>query len=72
MERIKLYGGLNLEMELPPSGLPIEEVSPPRNVIIPLSDKDGLSCRPLVEKGETVAKGERIGEDSDRLMLPIH
>ncbi len=72
MERIKLYGGLNLEMELPPSGLAIEEVSPPKNVTIPLSDKDGLSCRPLVEKGETVAKGERIGEDSDRLMLPIH
>jgi len=72
MDRIRLHGGFEIEMELPSPGMPIEEVPPPGNVILPLSDKLGSSCRPLVEKGETVSRGERIAEDATHAMPPIH
>jgi electron transport complex protein RnfC len=72
MGRIKLFGGRYIEIELPPPGLPIEEAVPPKNVILPLPDKGKRAYRPLVRKGEMVFKGERVAEDSNHLMPPIH
>jgi len=72
MDRIKLYGGLEIKMQLPSPGMPIEEVSPPKDVVIPLSDKLGNTCRSLVEEGETVSKAEKLAEDASNVMLPIH
>ena len=72
METIELYGGLEIKMELPSPGMPIEEVPPPRNIIMPLSGRLGVSCRPLVEKGETVLKGKKIAEEPTYSMPPIH
>lgn len=72
MEIVKLYGGLKIEIELPSPGMPIEEVPPPKNLVIPLGDKLGNSCRALVEKGEKVSKGEKLAEDATNSMPPIH
>lgn len=72
MKTIALYGGLNFKMELPDPGMPIEEVPPPKNVILPLSERPGIFCRPLVERGETIFKGEKIGEDPNNRMTPVH
>jgi electron transport complex protein RnfC len=72
MKMIKLYGGLKFEMELPPPDMPIEALPPPKHVILPLSDRPGVFCRPLVEPGEIVFKGEKLGEDPDNRMPPIH
>jgi electron transport complex protein RnfC len=72
MERIKLYGGLDFQIELPPPELPIEDVPPPNNVIIPLADKEGLSWKPLVQKDQMVLKGEKIAEDPNHSMIVIH
>jgi len=72
MEKIKLFGGRDIEIELPPPGLHIEEAVPPKNVILPLSDKGRRAYRLLVQKGEMVSQGERIGEASNHSMPPIH
>jgi electron transport complex protein RnfC len=72
MENVRLYGGLTLRTELPPPHVSIEEVPPPKRIILPLSDQSGISCRALVEKDETVFKGEKIAEDPEHRLMPIH
>ncbi len=72
MENIRFYSGLKYGMELPPPEEPIQELPPPKHVILPFSDRPGIFCRPLVEKGELVFKGEKIGEDPHNRMAPVH
>jgi electron transport complex protein RnfC len=72
METITLYGGLKFKTENPYPETPIQEIPPPREIILPLSDRPGIYCRPLVQRGETVLIGEKIGEDPSNRMAPIH
>jgi electron transport complex protein RnfC len=72
MEQIEIYGGRQISMEIPAPGVPIQAVPPPERVILPLSDRPGLFCRPLVERGEMVFKGEKVAEDPQNRMAPIH
>ena len=72
METIRLYGGLKLKTELPPAQMPIETAPSPERIILPLSDRPGVYCRSLVEKDERVFKGEKIAEDPESRMMPIH
>jgi electron transport complex protein RnfC len=72
MATTRLYGGLTFTIDLPSPDTPIEEIPPPKNAILPLSDRPGIFCRALVERGESVFKGEKIGEDPKGRMLPIH
>ena len=71
MGNIKLFGGLELIIELPSPDNPIEDLPPPKNAILPLSDRPGAYCRPLVERGELIFKGEKIAEDPRHRMLPV-
>lgn len=72
MEQVEIYAGIEVNMELPEPGVPIEDAGPPERVILPLSDRPGIYCRPLVESGEMVSKGEKIAEDPVNRMTPIH
>ncbi len=72
MEIIRAYGGLKFQEELPSPERPIEDVPPPESLILPLSNLDGVSSRPLVQRGESVFKGEKVGEDLHNRMSPIH
>lgn len=72
MDIVTFYGGLRFKTELPDPDVPIEEILPPKNVILPLSDRTGLICRALVDRGERVSIGEKIGEDSKNRLTPIH
>ena len=72
MNTIRMYGGLRFKMELPAPEMPIEEVPPPRNIILPLSDCPGIFCRPLVERGEVIFKGEKVAGDPNNRMIPVH
>jgi electron transport complex protein RnfC len=72
MEIIRSYGGLKFQEELPSPERPIEDVPPPESLILPLSDLAGISCRPLVQRGESIFKGEKVGEDLHHRMPPIH
>jgi electron transport complex protein RnfC len=72
MEIIRAYGGLTFQEELPSPEKPIEDLPPPERLILPLSDLAGISSRPLVQRGESVFKGEKVGEDFNNRMAPIH
>ena len=72
MDVVTFYGGLRFKTELPDPHVPIEEILPPKNVILPLSNRTGLICRALVDRGERVSIGEKIGEDSKNRLTPIH
>jgi electron transport complex protein RnfC len=52
--------------------MPIEEVPSPEQVILPLSEKPGIFSRPLVQRGESVFIGEKVAEDSEGRMTPVH
>ena len=43
------------------AGLPIVEVPQPSRVAIPLQQHIGAPCKPLVQKGDTVKAGQKIG-----------
>ena len=72
MEIIRSYGGLKFQEALPSPKTLIEELPSPESLILPLSDLAGLSSRPLVQRGESVFKGEKVGEDLHNKMPPIH
>lgn len=72
MDVVTFYSGLRFKTELPDPHVPIEEILPPKNVILPLSNRTGLICRALVDRGERVSIGEKIGEDSKKRLTPIH
>ncbi|MEA4824904.1 MAG: electron transport complex subunit RsxC [Clostridiaceae bacterium] len=50
----------------------VEVLPPPRELIFPMSMHIGMPCEPLVKKGDTVAKGQKIGDSSAFISVPIH
>ncbi|HHY38156.1 MAG TPA: electron transport complex subunit RsxC [Clostridia bacterium] len=44
----------------------------PQRVVIPLSQHTGAPCEPLVEKGQVVKVGQKIGDSSAFVSAPIH
>lgn len=51
---------------------PIEVIKPPELVTIPLQQHIGAPCEPIVKKGETVKRGQKIGEAKGFVGAPIH
>ncbi len=72
MKPVTLFGGLELDIELPSPDLPFEQLPTPQRIILPLSDRPGVYSRSLVQIGETVFAGEKIAEDPTGKMMPIH
>ncbi|HDG96921.1 MAG TPA: RnfABCDGE type electron transport complex subunit C [Desulfobacterales bacterium] len=72
MKSVTLFGGLELDTDLPSPDLPFEDITAPQRIILPLSDRPGVYCRPLVQKGEAVFAGEKIAEDPTGKMMPVH
>lgn len=52
--------------------LSIEKAVDPKVVAIPLRQHIGAPCEPLVQKGDTVKVGQRIGEPSSFVSSPVH
>lgn len=50
----------------------IEPVPPPKQVTIMLSQHIGAACKPLVEKGQEVTIGEKIGDSDAFVSAPVH
>lgn len=48
-----------------------EPLPAPKQVVIPMSMHIGAPCNPLVQKGDTVTVGQKIGENSG-LCVPVH
>lgn len=54
------------------AGLPIVEVPQPSRVAIPLQQHIGAPCKPLVQKGDTVKAGQKIGEPVGFVSAAVH
>ena len=51
--------------------VPIRRFPEPDVLVVPLSQHIGAPCKPLVKKGDQVAKGQKIG-DNTGLCVPVH
>ena len=51
---------------------PIEPLPVPQRLIVPLSQHIGAPCEPVVSPGDTVRKGQKIGEAQGFVSVPIH
>ena len=51
---------------------PIEKAILPKKVIIPMGMHIGAPCEPLVKVGDTVKKGQKIGEAKGFVSVPAH
>ncbi len=52
--------------------LAIEKAADPQVVVIPLRQHIGAPCEPLVQKGDSVKVGQKIGEPGSFVSAPVH
>ena len=52
--------------------IPITVIAPPKQVVIPLIQHIGAPCKPLVQKGDLVKMGQKIGENPAPVSAPVH
>ncbi len=73
MRKATFSGGIHprYEKELA-SEAPIEPLSPPQQVVLPLSQHIGAPARPLVKKGDRVLAGQVLAEAGGFVSVPIH
>ena len=66
------YGGVHpADKKALSAGLELQKLEKPKQVIIPMSQHIGRPCTPLVAVGDTVKKGQKIG-DGEGLCVPVH
>ena len=65
-------GGTHVEEHKLTAASPIEIMTPPPVVSVPLSQHIGIPCRALVSVGDTVLLGQKIGEVDSGLGCPVH
>ena len=51
---------------------PIEKATLPKKVIIPMGMHLGAPCEPIVKRGDLVKKGQKIGEATSFVSVPVH
>ena len=54
------------------SEIPVTVITPPAQVVIPVTQHIGAPATPLVKKGDTVTMGQKIGENPAPVSAPIH
>ncbi|MCD5383557.1 electron transport complex subunit RsxC [candidate division WOR-3 bacterium] len=73
MRRVTFPGGIHpKEYKSLTEGSPITEIKPPGEVVIPLSQHTGSPARPIVEKGDRVKIGTKIGELTGFISANVH
>ncbi len=66
-------GGVHLpEEKTLTNELSITNMTDPKAVAIPLKQHVGVSCRPIVEKGQSVSVGQCIGANNQGLSAKVH
>ena len=66
------FGGIHpKENKSYAAGRPLLEFPEPDLVVIPMAQHIGAPCKPLVQKGDTVTVGQKIGENTG-LCVPVH
>ncbi len=72
MKKTTCYRNLRIGFEFLDPDSPIEELPPPKEVILPLLTRNQREARQLVERGEEVFTGERIAEHPKGAVSTIH
>ena len=65
------HGGVHPDYCKAPE-VPVTVIKPPPQVIIPMIQHIGAPNRPLVQKGEKVTMGQKIGENPAPVSAPVH
>lgn len=52
--------------------VPMTVIAPPPQVIIPMAQHIGAPCKPLVQVGDYVTMGQKIGENPAPVSAPVH
>ena len=52
--------------------IPETVIAPPPQVVIPMAQHIGAPCKPLVQKGDYVKMGQKIGENPAPVSAPVH
>ena len=63
----RMHHGKNLSNKQPIAVMP-----PPKQVVIPLLQHIGAPCKAVVQKGDRVKMGQRIGEPGGFVSAPVH
>jgi electron transport complex protein RnfC len=67
------FGGVHPnDMKAATNEKPIEQLAPPTQVVIPMSQHIGKPCSPIVKVGDHVKVGQKIGEPGGFVSAPIH
>ncbi len=64
-------GGVHPDYRKAPQ-IPITEITPPAQVVVPMAQHIGAPCQPLVKKGDYVKMGQKIGDNGAPVCAPIH
>ncbi|HBL85050.1 MAG: hypothetical protein A2Y17_02410 [Clostridiales bacterium GWF2_38_85] len=70
--RRTFLGGVHMNEHKNTAKSPIETITPPEYVAIPMQQHIGAPCKPLVNIGDTVLIGQKIGDNPTALSCPIH
>ena len=66
------FGGIHpAENKSYAENCPVQSFPEPDILVVPMSQHIGAPCLPLVKKGDTVTKGQKIG-DNQGLCVPVH
>lgn len=69
----KFIGGVHPDDKKTPANTrATQTLSPPPQVIVPMSLHIGAPCEPLVQAGDTVRLGQKIGDSAAAVSAPIH
>ena len=52
--------------------VPMTVITPPPQVVIPMAQHIGAPCKPLVQVGDYVKMGQKIGENEAPVSAPVH
>ena len=67
------FGGIHPnDMKAATNGKPIEQLAPPAQVVIPMSQHIGRPCNPIVKVGDHVKIGQKIGEPGGFVSAAVH
>ena len=65
------HGGVHPDYRKRPD-IPVTVIAPPPQVVIPMIQHIGAPCKPLVQKGDLVKMGQKIGENPAPVSAPVH
>jgi electron transport complex protein RnfC len=72
IKKKSIFRGLSLRENKITAGVPIEELTVPEKVILPLHQNIGAPCESLVKRKDAVKAGQKIADSKSYVSAPIH